>query len=252
MSDAAKSSDEFALITGGARRIGRAIVQALHRRGLRVIIHCRSSVDEANTLARELNDRRPGSAFVTVADLEHRDGPDQLARSVMAITPELALLVNNASRFHPTPVGETEYDDWRALMGSNARGPFFLTQALAPSLAGGAIVNLLDIHGRRPMRRHTVYGMAKAALEMMTLSLARELAPDIRVNGVAPGAILWPEGEADPDTAAKNQAAILERVPMGRTGTPEDIAGAVAWLGLDAPYVTGQVLAVDGGRSLYG
>ncbi len=241
------SSDEYALVTGSARRIGKVIIERLHARGLGVIIHCRDSEAEAEALAARLGERRVGSAHVVRADLEDRDGPAELASRCLSITPRLKLLVNNASRFYPTPIGETTYADWQSLMGSNARAPFFLTQALAGALKGGAVVNLLDIHGQRPMRHHTVYCMAKAALEMMTLSLARELAPDVRVNGVAPGAILWPEAGED---SAKTQQAILDRIPMGRTGTPEDIAGAVTWLGLDAPYVTGQVLAVDGGRSV--
>lgn len=247
MSDATKSSEGYALVTGGARRIGRAITTALHARGLDVIIHYRTSESEAAELAAQLNRARAGSATCIQADLEDKTGPAALAARTRELTPRLKLLVNNASRFFPTPIGDTDFAAWQALMGSNARGPFFLTQALCDTLHGGAVVNLLDIHARRPLREHTVYGMAKAALDMMTRSLARELAPHTRVNGVAPGAILWPaseEGDTD------RQARILARVPLQRCGTPDDIAGAVAWLGLDAPYVTGQVLAVDGGRSV--
>jgi pteridine reductase len=156
--------------------------------------------------------------------------------------------VNNASRFFPTAVGDTTAQQWDELMDSNLRGPYFLTQALLPELtaAGGSVVNILDVHAVRPMHKHTVYCMAKAGLQMMTLGLARDLGPNIRVNGVAPGAILWPETESAPETQQK----ILDKIVMGRAGNPEDIASAVVYLGLDAPYVTGQVLAVDGGRSL--
>jgi len=167
---------------------------------------------------------------------------------VRAHAGRLDLLVNNASQFYPTEVGSTTIGQWDELMNSNLRGPYFLTQALVAelALAGGSVVNLLDVHARRPMPGHAVYCMAKAGLQMMTLALARELGPQIRVNGVAPGAILWPEH----DSSSVAQQKILEKTVMGRAGRPEDIASAVAYLGLDAPYVTGQVLAVDGGRSL--
>ncbi|MEJ2535288.1 MAG: pteridine reductase [Gammaproteobacteria bacterium] len=236
----------WALVTGAARRIGAAIAEALHARGCGVIVHYHGSGTEATDLVARLNGRRRDSAQALQADLCARDGPDRLAAAALDITPSLGLLVNNASRFYPTAFGATTPAQWQDLMGSNVRGAFFLTQALAGALEGGAVVNIVDIHARRPLPGHAVYGMAKAALEMMTLSLARELAPSVRVNGVAPGAILWPEH----DGAGEERADILSRVPLGRCGAPEDIAGAVAYLGLDAPYVTGQVLAVDGGRSL--
>lgn len=249
MSGAAKSrqaeASNWVLVTGAARRIGAAIAERLHGRGCTVIIHYRGSDDEARTLAARLNEARPDSAHLAQADLTDLDGPQQLADLVQALTPKLGLLVNNASRFYATQVGAVTHEAWKDLMGSNLRGPWFLTQALLAALRGGAVVNILDIHGRRPLRGHPVYSMAKAGLEMMTLSLARELAPHTRVNGVAPGAILWPE-----DDPVADPMAILSRVAMRRMGAPEDIAGAVEYLGLDAEYVTGQVLAVDGGRSL--
>jgi len=237
-----------ALVTGAAKRIGAAIARALHGRGCNVLLHYRSSAGEAAALAAELNGARPGSAWLVQADLASGEGPEALAGQVRAHTDRLDLLVNNASRFYPTPLGEVDHETWKDLMGSNVRGPFFLSQALLPELraAGGAIVNILDIHAERPMRRHTVYCMAKAALLMMTRSLARELGPEIRVNGVAPGAIIWPEHQ--PPEPVKEY--VLQRTVMKELGSPEDIAGAVLYLGLDAPYVTGQVLAVDGGRSL--
>ncbi len=211
-----------------------------------VMIHCLDSLAEAGELARELEGRRPGSVVVLNADLGEPGGAESLAEQAVGVSSSLALLVNNASRFYPTPLGDVDGDTWKDLMGSNVRGAFFLSQALAPRLAGGAIVNIVDIYARRPMPRHPVYSMAKAALEMMTRSLALELAPAVRVNGVAPGAVLWPEDGGAPG----ERDALLSRVALGRLGEPGDIAGAVAYLGIDAPYVTGQVLAVDGGRSL--
>lgn len=236
------------LVTGAARRIGAAIAGALHARGCRVFLHFQSSTDEAQALAGKLNAMREGSAECLEADLAGADGAGRLATMLRERSDHLDLLVNNASRFYPTPVGEVTPESWDDLLGSNLRGPFFLTQALLPELraAQGNIVNILDIHAERPMRRHSVYCMAKAGLAMMTLSLARELGPEIRVNGVSPGAILWPEDEP-PDAVKKH---ILDRTALKKMGAPEDIAGAVVYLGLDAPYVTGQILAVDGGRSL--
>ncbi len=247
MSDQAKARQRWALVTGGGRRVGAEIVRHLHERGLGVMIHCLGSLEAAGELARSLDARRPGSTAVLQADLGQPGGAEQLAEQARTVAGGgLALLVNNASRFYPSPVGTVDGDTWKDLMGSNVRGAFFLSQALAPDLAGGAIVNIVDIYAQRPLRRYPVYSMAKAALEMMTRSLALELAPDVRVNGVAPGAVLWPEG----DLAPEEQTELLARVALGRLGEPADIARAVAFLGLDAPYVTGQVLAVDGGRSL--
>jgi pteridine reductase len=243
-----KSRPRTALVTGAARRIGAGIAQALHERGCRVFLHYNKSEGEALTVVDKLNAIRPNSAILVQADLTATDGPQQLAEQLRCDTDRLDVLVNNASRFYPTTVGEVTPEIWRDLMGSNVRGPFFLCQALLPELinAQGAIINILDIHAEKPMRRHTVYCMAKSALAMMTLSLARELGPQIRVNGVSPGAIMWPENEP-PESVKKY---ILERTVMKRMGSPQDIADAVVFLGLDAPYITGQILAVDGGRSL--
>ena len=248
VSNSSKSRNRVALITGAALRIGAGIASALHARGCDVLLHYHHSEEEAGALAEQLNAIRPGSAFLMNADLAQGSGPQNLAEQVRAHTNRLDLLVNNASRFYPTPLGDVDYEAWKDLMGSNVRGPFFLSQALLPELksANGAIINILDIHAEKPMRRHTVYCMAKSALLMMTRSLARELGPEIRVNGVSPGAIMWPEHE--PPQAEKDY--ILERTVMKQMGSPQDIAGAVVFLGLDAPYITGQVLAVDGGRSL--
>jgi len=254
LSDKAKSSRPdapWALVTGGARRLGAATVTALHARGLNVMVHCLGSLEEAGELARALEAQRPGSTVVLQADLGKPGGAEGLAEQARTVTPQLALLVNNASRFYPTPLGEVDGEAWKDLMGSNVRGAFFLSQALAPALAGGAIVNVVDIYARRPLPGYPVYSMAKAALEMMTRTLALELAPRVRVNGVSPGAILWPEPGMGAGMEGAEQAAVLERIALGRCGEPEDVAGAIAYLGLDAPYVTGQVLAVDGGRSLH-
>jgi pteridine reductase len=182
------------------------------------------------------------------ADLADGAAIERLAEGVRSRVSRLDLLVNNASRFFPTAVGETSRAQWDALLESNLAGPYFLTQALLPQIraARGSVINILDVYATRPLRGHVVYCMAKAGLQMMTLALAKELGPDVRVNGVAPGAILWPENEM-PETERRK---ILEKVVLGTAGAPEDIASAVTYLGLDAPYVTGQVLAVDGGRSL--
>jgi pteridine reductase len=237
-----------ALITGAARRIGACIAETLHQRGCDVFLHYHSSSDAVDELAGRLNTLRPASATILQADLGSMEDINRLAGLVRAKTGQLDLLVNNASRFYPTTVGSTSMAQWDDLMDSNLRGPYFLTQALMPELnvAEGSVVNLLDIHAVKPMPEHAVYCMAKAGLQMMTLALAKDLGPQIRVNGVAPGAILWPEQEDGPG----HQQKILSKTVMGRAGRPEDIASAVVYLGLDAPYVTGQVIAVDGGRSL--
>jgi pteridine reductase len=237
-----------ALVTGSARRIGACIARTLHERGCNLVLHYQSSADDADTLAAELNAIRDGSAVTVKADLANGEAISRLVAEVRSRIPRLDLLVNNASRFFPTAVGETSRRQWDDLMESNLAGPYFLTQALLPEIkaARGSVVNILDVHALRPMKRHAVYSMAKAGLTMMTHALARELGPEVRVNGVAPGAILWPEN----DMQEAERQKILEKIVLGKAGEPRDIASAVAYLGLDAPYVTGQVLAVDGGRSL--
>ena len=248
MSETTKSRTRYALITGAAQRIGACIAETLHLRGCDVFLHYHSSGGSVEELANKLNAMRPQSAITVQADLGKTEEINRLAGQVQAHTGQLDLLVNNASRFFPTTVGTTTMAQWDELMDSNLRGPYFLTQALLPQLAtaGGSVLNLLDVHAVRPMSGHAVYCMAKAGLQMMTLAMAKDLGPQIRVNGVAPGAILWPEQ----DSTSEDQQKILNKTVMGRAGKPEDIASAVAYLGLDAPYVTGQVLAVDGGRSL--
>lgn len=246
------SSNTTALVTGAAARIGAAIARGLHARGCNVVVHYNANAESATALADELNAEREGSAVTVAADISQTDGVESLAEQAgAALEPwggSLDVLVNNASRFYPTAVGETRLYEWEDLFNSNVRGPYFLVQALVGPLraAGGCIVNILDIHAERPMRGHAVYSVSKAALRMMTLSLAAELAPQIRVNGVAPGAILWPERDV-PDEARAN---VLSRIVLERLGDPADIASAVAYLALDAPYITGEIINVDGGRSL--
>jgi pteridine reductase len=240
--------DKVALVTGGAQRIGAQIVRTLHAAGMRVAIHYHASSAAADQLAGELNSLRPSSATTLPADLDDGACLTGLIAAVEARFGRLDALVNNASRFYPTPVDTATAAQWDELMGSNLRAPFFLAQAAAPLLraAGGCIVNLVDVHGQRPLKDHPIYCMAKAANAMMVMSLARELGPAVRVNGVAPGAILWPDRELS--DAAKRE--ILERTALGRTGAMVDVAKAVLFLVRDADYVTGQVITVDGGRTV--
>lgn len=236
------------LVTGAARRIGAAIVTRLHAEGARVAIHYRGSAGEADSLAGQLNQKRPGSALTVQCDLLQTDSIPALVQTVVDWGGSLDGLVNNASTFYPTPVGSITEDNWNDLVGSNLKAPLFLSQAAAQHLrsAGGCIVNIVDIHADRPLRDHVVYGPAKAGLAMLTRSLAKDLSPDVRVNGVSPGAILWPEDGMTADV----QKSIVKQVPLARAGDPADIAGAVLYLMRDAEYVTGQIIAVDGGRSI--
>ena len=246
--DNSLSEPKIALVTGAAKRVGERIVRHLHGNGWRLVIHCRHSREAADVLSAELNGMRADSAVVIQADLLDAEGMASCVTQLQAQTGHLDLLVNNASSFYPTPVGEVSEQQWHDLLGSNLKAPFFLTQALLPLLktSQGSVVNIVDIHAQRPMLGFPVYSVAKAGLLAMTQALARELAPEVRVNGVSPGAILWPDPE--PQLAAKN--ALLEKIPMGRLGDPDDIAKAVCFLAEDAGYVTGQVIAVDGGRSV--
>lgn len=241
---------KVALVTGGARRIGAGIVRGLHAAGYDIALHCRQSRAAADALAAELEAVRPGSVLVLQAELAEYDRLPELVAHAVGRFGRLDALVNNASGFQPTPLGTITPAQWDLLFASNARAPLFLAQAAAPHLAHarGGIVNLVDIHAERPLAGHAVYCMAKAALVMLTRSLALELAPAVRVNAIAPGAILWPEQDADPE----RQAMLLAQTPLGRTGSVQDVAEAVRWLLQDAGYVTGQVLRLDGGRSLAG
>lgn len=240
-------STPVALVTGAARRIGAAIAEHLHDENYRVAIHCRHSQNEARALCKRLNDRRPDSAIVIAGDLLAFTEMDALVKNAINAFGQLDLLVNNASSFFPTPVGATTPAEWNELIGSNLGAPFFLSQAATPYLKAsrGSIVNLVDIHARRPLAGHAVYSSAKAGLDMLTRALARELAPDVRVNGVAPGAILWPEA----GMSEHDRENVVAKTPLQRTGSPQDIADAVLFLAR-SQFVTGQVLAVDGGRGL--
>ena len=246
--NAESMSARSALVTGASRRIGAQISRRLHGAGARVAIHCRHSIDAAAALAAELNAARADSARVFAADLLIPDVAGKLVHDVAEWAHGLHFLVNNASSFYPTPVGTITEADWDDLMGSNLKAPLFLTQAAQPHLsrASGAVLNIIDIHAQRPLRDHSVYGAAKAGLAMLTRALAKDLAPEVRVNGIAPGAILWPETGAS-EAAQQN---ILRQIPLGRTGSPADIADCALYLLRDASYVTGQVIAVDGGRSI--
>lgn len=249
MQDAPASlNDRVALVTGGAQRIGAAIVRALHAAGMRVAIHHRASGAAAARLREELNGVRPDSVALCQADLRDTPALGPLVEAAARAWGRLDVLVNNASSFYPTALGAVGETDWENLLASNLKAPFFLTQAAAPHLrsACGCVINITDIYARRPLKGYPVYSIAKAGLEMLTRALAAELGPEVRVNAVAPGAILWPE--PPPDQAS--QARLLARTALRRQGETADIAGAVLYLVRDAGYVTGHSLVVDGGRSL--
>ena len=238
-----------ALITGAARRIGAHTARTLHQAGYQLALHYRNSAANAEQLAAELNQLRPDSAAVFSADLSDITSIKQLATQTAQQWGKLDLLVNNASSFYPTPLQNCDQQQWNELMDSNLKGPFFLCQALATELTKqrGVIINIADIHGDQPLKEHPIYCIAKAGNRMMTKTLAKELAPAVRVNGIAPGAILWPENSAELDNNQKQK--ILDKIPLNRPGNPDDIAQTVLFLARDAVYMTGQVIAVDGGRS---
>ena len=238
------------LITGAVKRIGEAIARRLHADGARVAIHTRHSVLAANRLAETLNAIRPKSAIVVTADLVEPNAAARVVAEVLSCYERLDGLVNNASSFFPTPIGSIDLDAWNDLVGSNFMAPLFLSQAAAPFLqkTKGAIVNITDIHAERPLRNYPLYCAAKGALLALTRSLAVELGPQVRVNAVAPGAILWPENKA---FDRSERQAIVAHTLLEREGSPEDIARAVQFLFLNAPYITGQVINVDGGRTAH-
>ena len=243
-----RSSAPVVLITGGARRVGAEVARCLHAAGMDIVLHYRRSAESAEDLAAELQAQRPGSVLLVSGDLLDLDIIPGLIEQAVAHFGRLDYLVNNASSFYPTPMGQITAADWDDLIGSNLRAPLFLGQAAAPHLArsAGAIVNMVDIYADRPLGDHIVYGIAKAGVAMLTRTLALELAPEVRCNGIAPGAILWPEAGLDKEA----QAAMLARIPLARRGEPADIANTILFLLRDAGYITGQVIAVDGGRSV--
>jgi pteridine reductase len=236
------------LVTGGARRVGAAIVRAMHDAGANVAIHFHQSGDDARALASELEAARARSTIAIAADIRELGSLAGLVDAVVQRFERLDVLVNNASSFYPTPVGTISLSQWDDLIDTNLRAPVFLSQAAAVELrkAQGCIINLADIHGQRPLKQHTVYSTAKAGLIMLTRSLAKEMGPEIRVNAIAPGPVLWP----DDDLSAELKNEIVAKTALKRTGSPQDIARTALFLTAYAPYVTGQVIAVDGGRSI--
>ena len=237
------------LITGGARRLGAATARALHAAGANVVIHHLTSTQEAGTLVAALNQARAGSATLAQADLLDVARLPGLVEAAVSHYGRLDILIINASTFYPTPIGAVSLGQFEDLLGTNLRAPLFLAQAAAPELRrrGGLILNMVDIHGMKPLKNYPVYSSAKAALIMLTKALARELAPEVRVNGIAPGPVLFP---ADVDAAM--QAQIIDKTLLRRAGEPQDIGQAAVYFATMAPYVTGQILAVDGGRSQSG
>lgn len=245
------NANPVVLITGAGRRIGATLAGELHSDGFNLVLHYRRSRSETEALAQTLNQRRPDSAIALPADLNNTDALTELARLASSHWGRLDVLINNASAFYPTPLGDVTSDVWDDLIGSNLKAPFFLAQALLPALKQqqGCIINIADIYAEKPLKEHTVYCIAKAGNVMLTKSLAQELAPDVRVNGIAPGAIFWPENVQQDNTDYINH--LLHKIPLQRRGQAADIARTVRFLISDAPYITGQIIAVDGGRSLH-
>lgn len=241
-------SRPVALITGASRRVGAVVARTLHAAGYDLALHYRHSSDAAEALAKDLEQQRAHSTLLLQADLANLSALPSLIEKLLAHFGRLDALINNASAFYATPLGSATPTQWNELFASNAQAPFFLTQAAIPALreARGGIVNMLDIYAERPLAGYTLYCMAKASLAAMTRSLALELGPGIRVNGIAPGAVLWPAG----GKGDKEQNELLSRTPLKRAGAPEDVASAILWLLRDAHYTTGQVIHVDGGRML--
>ena len=248
MENALPLAGHCVLITGGAKRLGAAIGRRLHAAGANVVVHYHQSQHSADALVAELERARAGSALAVRADLHDVERLPLLVEATLARFDRLDVLVNNASTFYPTPVGSITLAQFDDLVGTNLRAPLFLSQAAAPALraARGLIINMVDIHGRRPLKAHPVYSAAKAGLVMLTQSLARELGPEVRVNAIAPGPVLWPERDIDPQLKDE----IIAKTALKRSGSPDDIAHTAYFFAAEAPYVTGQVIAVDGGRSL--
>ena len=235
-------------ITGAARRVGAVVCRRLHAEGMRIVLHYRGSAPEAQALKQELEAIRADSVALVQGDLNRIDEVERIGNAAVAAFGRVDVLYNNASSFYPTPIGSATAAQWDDLFGSNLKAPFFLSQTLTPALkqARGCIVNTVDIYGAQPLKAYPIYSAAKAGLIMLTKSLARELAPEIRVNAIAPGTILWPEHGLSEEVKAK----IVDRTPQKRAGSPEDIASTALFLIRDAHYITGQIIAVDGGRSI--
>jgi len=243
------SETQVALITGAARRIGAAIARCLHQHGFNVVIHYYRSEEEALSLTEELNKKRPNSAVAIAACLDFMDQIDELADKATQHWGRLDLIINNASRYFATRVGETSTQSWHELMNSNLMAPYFLVQKCLPFLKAskGAVINIIDIHGQKPLKNYVVYSTAKAGLAMLTKALAKELGPEIRVNGVAPGPTLWPEGKNSIDEAL--QAKLIAKTALKRQGEAQDVALTVLFLAQHS-FLTGQIINVDSGRIL--
>jgi pteridine reductase len=237
------------LVTGGAKRVGAAISRRLHAAGATVVLHYHSAKPEAQQLLAELNAARANSAAMVQANLLNSAELPELVRTAVTRYGQLDVLVNNASSFYATPLGEIKVSDWDDLVGTNLKAPLFIAQAAAAHLrkTGGCIVNITDIHAERPLKSYVVYSVAKAGLAALTRSLARELGPEVRVNGVAPGPVLWPEDDSFDELARQR---VISHTLLKRAGEPADVAAAVYYLVADAPFVTGQIITVDGGRSV--
>lgn len=240
--------NKWVLITGGAKRIGARIARTLHAEEMNLVIHFNTSSDDANELCSELNSIRNDSAIAIGANLTNQDEVESLINKVIERTGQLDVLINNASTFYPTPIEDITLDDWDNLVGTNLKAPLFLCKYAAPHIkkSKGSIINMVDIHASKPLKNHPIYGPAKSGLVMLTRSLAKDLAPEVRVNGIAPGMILWPENEPPEEIKQK----VVNQIPLKRTGEPNDIAKTVLFLIADADYITGQIIAVDGGRGI--
>lgn len=240
--------NKWVLITGGAKRIGARIARTLHAQDMNLVIHFNTSSDDANELCSELNSIRNDSAIAIGANLTSQDEVESLINKVIERTGQLDVLINNASTFYPTPIEDITLDDWDNLVGTNLKAPLFLCKYAAPHIkkSKGSIINMVDIHASKPLKNHPIYGPAKSGLVMLTRSLAKDLAPEVRVNGIAPGMILWPENEPPEEIKQK----VVNQIPLKRTGEPNDIAKTVLFLIADADYITGQIIAVDGGRGI--
>ena len=249
------TSTKVALVTGAAKRIGAEIVRHLHQAGFNLVIHYHFSEKAALELADELNEERENSAICIQADLNNIAHINNLATAALAHWQRIDLLINNASSFYPTPIGNASEEDWDNLINPNLKAPFFLAQALAQNLSKhhGSIINIADIYAEKPLKKHSIYSIAKAGNVMLTKTLAQELAPLVRVNGIAPGAILWPDDSnkcAEDKLSDDNKEKMLARIPLQQRGQAQDIAKTILFLAQNAPYITGQILTVDGGRSI--